>query len=183
MAYIIYSTPLHAPVARWDGRLADLSLREGEIALPCAAGADPNDPAWHIEAENYDSLYALSNTKADALDRIDRMACGVRAKYITSGAGQEATYLLKEREADAFVAAGRPVETTAYPMLTAEAAATGATVSTLADSVRATRDQWVALAAQVEAIRMGAKAAVALAADVPAVSGIVNQATEQLAFF
>ena len=50
MPYIIYSTFAGLAVCRNDGALADISLRPGEIPIPCDAGADPNDPRWADEA-------------------------------------------------------------------------------------------------------------------------------------
>ena len=180
MPYIVYSIADEAPVVRCDGRLSDIMLRAGEVAIPCAAGADPNDPAWADEAANYEARHAVSNARTLALDRIDRAASDARARHITTGAGQEATYQLKADEAAAFIAAGRPADTSAYPLLTAEATATGSTVSNLADAVQVMRQQWVQLAAYIEGVRMGNKAAAVAATDMAGIAAAVASAEAQL---
>lgn len=181
MPYIIYSTLADAPVARWDGRLGDLMLRDGEVAIPCAAGADPNDPAWAAEAGDYAAKYAITNARTLAQERIDRAAANARARYITTGAGQEATYQLKADEANAYIAAGRPADASAYPLLNAEATATGATLSDLADAVLLMRQQWVQLAAGIEGVRMGGKVAVQAAPDTTSIAAAADQAIQTLA--
>lgn len=180
MSYVIYSLAHVAPVARWDGRLSDIALREGEVAIPCPAGVDPNDPAWAAEAALYDAKHALANARTLAQERIDHLAAEARGRHITTGAGQEATYQLKAEEAAAYIAAGRPADTTAYPLLTAEATATGATVSNLADAVQLMRQQWVQLAAYIEGARMGGKVAVQTASDLPSIETAVVQAEQAL---
>lgn len=180
MSYVIYSTRHDAPVARSDGRLCDLELRAGEVAIPCQPGDDPNDPKWAAEAANYEANHALVNARALALDRIDRLAAEARARHITTGAGQEATYQLKAEEAAAYIAAGRPADTSAYPLLSAEATATGATVSDLAAAVQLMRQQWVQLAAYIEGARMGGKVTVQAAPDLSAIDAAVAQAEQAL---
>lgn len=122
----------------------------------------------------------LDDVRAAAKARIDAAAGRARARYITVAPGQEATYQAKAAEADAYVAAGRPADTSAYPILSAEARARGITVSQLADIVRATRDQWVRLAAAVEGLRIAGKLAVDAAADNAAVEAAAAQAEAQL---
>jgi hypothetical protein len=50
MSYVIYSIQHDAPVARFDWLLCDLTLRKGEVAIPCQHGDDPNDLKWGTEA-------------------------------------------------------------------------------------------------------------------------------------
>ena len=50
MSYIVYSLTENAPVCRFDGALSELALRPGEVAIPCDAGADPNDASWSEKA-------------------------------------------------------------------------------------------------------------------------------------
>jgi hypothetical protein len=134
------------------------------------------------EAESIRNLNKppLADYKAQAQDAIDQSAGRARARYITVAPGQEATYQAKSAEADAYVAAGRPADTSAYHILTAEAAARGVTVSAVADLVRATRDQWTQLAAAIEGIRIGGKLAVENAADHAGVDAARDAAIAQL---
>ena len=180
MAFIIYSLKQSAPVARWDGRLSDLSIRDGEVAIPCQDGADPNDPKWSIEAAAYEAKYSLDIARDRALERIDRFASEARGRHITAGVGQEATYQLKAEEAAAYIAAGRPADDSAYPLLAAEAMATGATASDVADAVQLMRQQWVQLAAYIEGVRMGGKVAVQAATELSVIKIAVAQAEQAL---
>lgn len=122
----------------------------------------------------------LDRVKQMAKVRIDDAAGRARARYITVAPGQEATYQAKAAEADAYVAAGRPADTTSYPILAAEAQARGITVSQLADLVRATRDQWIQLAAAIEAARIGGKLAVDAATDVSGAQAAAGRVIAQL---
>jgi hypothetical protein len=144
---------------------------QGKIIVPDTSGKpilqDPPKPA-------------LADYKAQAQDAIDQAAGRTRAKYITVAPGQEATYQAKAIEADAYVAAGRPADTTPYPILAAEAQARGISVSQIADLVRTTRDQWTQLAAAIEGIRIGGKLAVDAAADHAGVDAARDAAIAQL---
>jgi hypothetical protein len=122
----------------------------------------------------------LSEYKSQAKDVIDQAAGRARARYITVAPGQEATYQAKATEADSYVAAERPVDTTPYPILTAEAQARGISVSDMADLVRTTRDQWIQLAAIIEALRVGGKLAVDAAVDHAGVDAARDEAIAQL---
>ena len=99
------------------------------------------------------------------------------------GAGQEATYVAKAQDADGYCAAGYPADTTGYPYIAAESAATGLTPAQTADRIIATRDAWQQLNAQIEATRIGAKDAARAAADDAARLAIVAAAEQQLAVF
>ena len=180
MPYIVYSTTLGAPIARWDGRLIDLALRDGEVAIACPPSADPNAPAWADAAAAYDAEHALANARTLAVERIDQAASDARGRHITAGVGQEATYQMKEREADAYVAAGRPADGSAWLLLSAEAQATESTVSDVADMVRSMRDQWMQLAAYIEGVRMGAKRGVQASENVADILATAASAQLQL---
>jgi len=96
--------------------------------------------------------------------RIDSAAEDVRARFVTAGSAQAMIYLKKEDEARAVVwGQNKPT-----PFLDAEAAATGVTVAALAALVVAKADAWAAKAAQIEALRLGAKRAVAQAENIAA---------------
>lgn len=99
----------------------------------------------------------LSTLQADASVMVDSAAEEQRLKYITGGAGQAETYRIKADEAKAFIAAGRPADSSPYPIITAEAVAVGSTVSDLADLVVQTLATWTAKAAAIEAARRKGK--------------------------
>jgi hypothetical protein len=108
---------------------------------------------WTVRARTSDELAAI---EAELLLEIDRAAGQFRLRFITDEPGQALTYEHKAREAAAYAAepAGH------YPILQAEAAASGLSVEVLAAEVAATAAQWRLLAAAIEGTRMGAKRAV-----------------------
>jgi hypothetical protein len=123
---------------------------------------NPDDPVIFVQNHGFDAL------KAKVAFQIDAAAEATRLKYITGGSGQAMVYQQKSNEAKAYTAAVSPVDTD-YPLLSAEATATGVTVAALASSVLAVTGQWVALAAEIEGLRMGAKKAVSDAVTIEAV--------------
>lgn len=104
----------------------------------------------------------LASFPARAAAEIDAKAGEVRKRYITSVPGQDATYLLKERHAEAYKAAGYAGAVPA--MIQAEAAATGLSAQAAADSILAERDAWLTKAAQIEQARRSGKISVVAAA-------------------
>lgn len=98
-----------------------------------------------------------------AIDAINKAAGECRAKYITVIPGQESTYQLKDVEsqsAEALLATGGTPTAALYPMLFAEATATGISIADLITLVRTTAGQWKQLAAIIEGTRRGAIVAV-----------------------
>lgn len=117
-------------------------------------------PADALDTPPQEPNPPLAILQKQATDAIDSAAGAARARFITTVPGQDITYQIKADQADAYVAAGRPADTSAYPMLEAEATARGMSVSDLADEVRITRDAWIAKASQIEGARMAGKAAI-----------------------
>lgn len=105
----------------------------------------------------------LSEWKDEAIARVNKSAGICRAKFITVIPGQDATYQLKGAEADAANAIlagnGSPVPAD-YPILNAEALATGASFLDTLTLVTQTASQWKQLAAVVEGARRGAIVAI-----------------------
>jgi hypothetical protein len=174
-----YSTELHGNnipadvVEITDAEHAALleGQSQGKMIVPGADGKPiPQDPPKP----------ALADYKSQAQNAIDQAAGLARARYITVAPGQEATYQAKAAEADAYVAAGSPADTTPYPILAAEAQARGISVSDMAELVRTTRDQWTQLAATIEGMRIGGKLAVDAAADHASVDAAKESAVAQL---
>jgi len=94
--------------------------------------------------------YAISK----AIENINEAAERVRGKYINMGTGQALSYMIKENEANAYVEAGRPKDTSEYLMLKAEAAERNITVSALADSIIESIAKWKSIAIEIETIRI-----------------------------
>lgn len=118
---------------------------------------------WRGGADFYDPANPpLEEKRAEALYALDQKAGEVRKRYITVAPGQEATYLIKEREAEAFRTAlylGTPP-----PMVQAEANATGSSTADACALILGQRDLWVLKAAQIEAARRSGKVEVGAAA-------------------
>jgi hypothetical protein len=131
-----------------DGTAAQQVVPDGAVMMqvPMVVWAAP---------ANLDALRTYKQNEIDAQAEAERL------KYITAGYGQAMTYMAKNAEALGYLA------NNAYPtpFLTAEAAATGTTVAALALVVRDAAIAWQAAGAQIEALRMGAKAAIAAATD------------------
>jgi len=122
----------------------------------------------------------LADVKAGAKSAIDAAAGEARKRYITTSPGQEATYLLKERQAREYIAAGYPA--TPVPVLVqAEADALGVTPQQAADSIVTKADTWISLAATIERIRRGNNVAIDNATDAASVTSLRDSAITALA--
>lgn len=104
---------------------------------------------------------------------IDNDAESARAGFITAGDGQAMVYQQKVAEAEKYQAADAP-DVANYPLLSAEATAFGLELSALADTVLTLRDQWLVVAAQIEATRLKAKEAVKAATSHEQIETILN---------
>ena len=101
----------------------------------------------------------LDEVKADLKARLDTAAENERLKYITGGSGQAMTYQQKAAEAAACLADTDP-DPTDYPLLAAEVGITGATLTEVAQTVYDAHQTWRMIGAQIEAARLGGKAAI-----------------------
>lgn len=122
-----------------------LSASEVEVFVP------PTNPETPEQA--------LPRLKEEKIAAVNKAAGASRAKYMTVIPGQEATYLMKEAEAKAWVAATSPVATD-YPILNAEATACNMTMADTVTLVLTTAAQFRALAAHIEGLRRGAIVAI-----------------------
>lgn len=138
-----------------DGAILDLPPRPGPWAvfdLATEAWIDPRTPA-EIDADDAAALNAARDVaRAHVMARVE----AIRKAYITALAGQEMIYMAKEAEALRY--AGE-TDLTGFPMLAAEVGITAPTAADLAALWIATAHQWRAVAAQLEAARMTARAA------------------------
>lgn len=101
----------------------------------------------------------LAAQKVDLKTRLDAAAETERLKYITPGAGQAMTYQQKATEAAACLADTDP-DPADYPLLAAEIGITGATLAEVAQAVHDAHQTWRVIGAQIEAARLGGKAAI-----------------------
>ncbi len=122
----------------------------------------------------------LAQMRAEARRQIDAAAEAARGQYLTPGSGQAIVYTRKEEEARrllAAVAAGQAIDPAAYPHLAAEVGITAPTIEEVANVVVAMADAWSAISAQIEGIRLSAKAALAGAATPAEIRAVVAGVT------
>lgn len=101
---------------------------------------------------------SLEAAKQQATATVNAAAEATRLLFVTPGSGQAMVYLLKEREAHAYIAAGSPANPPAgsYPLLEAEIAAAAdaddppETLASQAAAVIAQADAWAAVGASIE---------------------------------
>ncbi len=103
---------------------------------------------------------------------VDIAAGEARARYISTGSGQDAVYLMKAMQAKEFKNAGY---TGTIPLLiAAEMFITGGTAQQATDYVIATEAQWIYLAAEIEKIRRAAKINISALTDNNEISAYCN---------
>ena len=104
----------------------------------------------------------LSVQKTEAITFIDTFAGKLREKYITSIPGQDATYISKQLDAEAYKVAGYPSDGTPYKWVTAEwnslkTVTPNVTMQQTADGLLAIAQQWAIIGSTIESARRTAK--------------------------
>lgn len=169
---IVSAAPLTRRCVCPDSDIGDLSIEvKGQVEAHWAedvGGGETRAERWHrLQAEPEGPPPSLEEVKAAALVRIDAEAEAERLQHVTPGAGQAMVYLAKEAQARACLSEVDP-DPQDYPLLactigierhpiTGEEATT---VQEVAAIVIAVAGGWAAVAAAIEAARLGAKAAV-----------------------
>ena len=120
---------------------------------------------------------ALAEAKQRARADLAAAVAEARAAYITTLPGQQMIYLAKEAEARAYIADPAP-DLANYPLLSAEVGITAPDAWQLAQIWLAMADLWCNAAAQIEAWRLGAAAAIDAARSVAAVQGAMHAIIE-----
>jgi hypothetical protein len=123
----------------------------------------------------------LAAYKADAITKLNEMSEQVRSKFITTIAGQEMIYLMKEREATAYMAADpEPVDLTDYPFIAGEVGTTGQTAYEVAQVILNLADLWRVVGASLEQVRITTLAGIQAATSKGEVDQIVTTAEQTL---
>lgn len=125
----------------------------------------------------------IEQVKAEASIEIDQTAGQVRSKYITTTAGQEATYTEKARQCEAYKAAAYPAtpDPVGHAYVIAEANAKGCSYQAVCDAILAERDQWAVLGAAIEQARRTAKISITAATTSEAVGAALRTGLAELA--
>lgn len=141
----------------YSGPVGDL-----ETVKPASDFSDPAGPP-------------LVDIQTAAWAEIDAQAEHRRGLLLTPGAGQMATYQIKEAQAQAWQAASSPNITDAdYSYLAAEIGITGETGDEVAVVILAMARIWKDYGAAIEKVRLGAKKAVGESADAAGVAAVLN---------
>jgi hypothetical protein len=167
--YREFSAGEYTAVAAWDQDITNVGNKHTVITgedLANAIVSFKNRTAAEGEEE-------LEKAKKRALDKIDEDAEKTRQRFATSGSLQAMVYLEKAEEARAYQTATNPIDAD-YPFLQAEASALAMDIADFAALVLQNRDAWTTAAADIEAIRAAAKAAVRAASDQSAIDTILN---------
>lgn len=120
------------------------------------------------------STLLTRQTRFRALAAVDNAAGIARKRYITDVPGQQAVYLVKLQEAQAYIAAhAADAQAAVPPYIGAEASATGQSAIAVANTVVALAAYWNGtVGPAIEGARLGGKAAVASADGVDEASTI-----------
>lgn len=129
---------------------------EAQLHVVDITEADPQPQVgWEVSEEGFVAP-AIHHAVSAAEKRVDAAASAARARFISSGVGQDAVYVVKGQQAEAFAAAGFNGEPPAY--IVAEATATGVTPMVAAQTILGLRDAWNNLIGPaIEAQRIGGK--------------------------
>jgi hypothetical protein len=129
----------------------------------------PEPPEGPCEWDGAAWAIDLAPMKRALTDAVNVRAEAVRCLFLTPGSGQAITYARKEAEARAWTA---EADAGAFPFLSAEAIATGATLADTAALVLAQANAWVSIGAAIEGNRRGHVVAIDAAPDVASLEAI-----------
>lgn len=156
----LYSSALCAFVEADDAAfVAWRSAGATPTPYPRDTAGNESEAALQDVLSPYCVYVSLASLNAGLKARIDNAAEVERKKYITAGEGQALTYQRKAEEARACLAATDPTPAD-YPMLAAEIGITAEALTGVAQIVNAAHEAWIAIGAQIEAARLGAKSAI-----------------------
>lgn len=120
------------------------------------------------------SIWLTLDAEKDAAARaVDDAAEVARHKYLTPGLGQALTYQAKIEEIRRYDQDTNPVKAD-YPYMSAEIGVTGASLTAVADAVRAASNLWQEKSVATERMRLKAKADIAKAETVDRIQAIVS---------
>lgn len=136
------------------------TILDGIVAAHVGKPAEPSD---------------LEKAKKRAKEFIDNCSCDARARYITVGAGQDAVYIEKEKQAQAYKDASYPADETGYELVTAQKNADSTSSTQAADYILATASGWKIIAASIEELRISYKNQIDAAVDVNSVIALQNK--------
>jgi len=111
--------------------------------------------------------------QASAEATIDAQADALLAPYMTLTPGRAMTYMAKEAQATAFMAAENP-DPADFPLISGEVGITGDTAQAVAETILAMSRAWHAMGAAIETVRLAAKKQVLEAQTPEAVQAVLD---------
>lgn len=124
------------------------AAREPGMTAVAVPDTWPEAMAWDAATRAF--IADMSGAKQRVIAALNVRAETTRLKFITPGTGQAMTYLQKEKEARAWTTAADPA---GFPIMQAEAVATGMTMDALASLVISMADAWLSVGTAIEANR------------------------------
>lgn len=119
------------------------------------AGESVNGVKYLIERQPV--VETLAELRARIEREVDAIAGETRLRFVSVSPGQEMTYTAKLEDARAYIAAGYPADASPFIWINAEAEATGATPTQVADLIVYTAGVWSTIGAQIEGHRQATK--------------------------
>ncbi|GFK94409.1 Prophage tail fiber assembly protein TfaE [Fundidesulfovibrio magnetotacticus] len=145
----------------------------GPLPEGCTLAAPPT--RFHVwSGQDWQPDMAAVTAYAEAV--IDAQADQQLSPYMSLSAGRAMTYMAKEAQARAFLAASEPVAAD-YPLIAGEVGITGATPREVAETILAMSQAWHSIGAAIEAARLAAKKQVREAASPEAVQAVLDSLT------
>lgn len=136
--------------------------------------------SYEVQNNEWVDTRSLQEQKDNSISEIDLVAESARARYITAAPGQIGVYTEKYSESIAYKNAGYPSDLTDYKLVESESIATGMSPQQAADSIIATRNQWIQIAAAIETIRRKAKVDITNASSGDEITTLKDTAVVQL---
>ena len=125
----------------------------------------------------------MSAERTQAQSTLSAAVSAIRAKYAGAITSQDLIYNMKLAEAQAYVSAGRPADTSPFTVLVASAEGRGKSVSDEADAVIATAQAWITLGAESERLRLAGQKAISEAQTLEAIYGARDEYVGRLGEF
>lgn len=172
-----FTTPEGATVSSFD-KLPDAALAGlGWVPVVYADLPSPEthyhslSPAYEADSSRFvfqavaRDISVLLSEAEKAIDAAAGEAC---ARHVSQGCGQEMRYLEKSKQAKEFAAAYDTEQNPSaddYPVIKKEAERCGVTVIEKAREIIICTNNWIALASEIESLRMGGKVACRASTD------------------
>lgn len=160
--------------------LVDKQHTELHSIVPYAPPNASTDWVW--ENGNWKYYKPLAIAKSEALEYIEVLAGGARSRYITVSPGQESVYNLKKAKAEDY--SSRYYATSDFvrvpPIIMSEAEVLKISPIAVAETILTKAAEWELKAAEIEKIRIAAKAAILACTSIEELGDVMENTTDTL---